>query len=240
MQEKKYPKNKPEPTGSLFLKRMKVILLSLALIFVLIANVSNLSYVLTFNQSGVTSLWDTSIGISGMGTLVGIIWAIGIESGVLLSVLAGAKKQAAILAIFVCAINLFANQVWEYPWYIGLAKFFTYGISSYLLWYFSEILSESFEEGLFRSRSLGLVGVSRTNMPVVKSDSTQYVIQEVEMQAGSLVTEVAEKPLNGNPVSAHQIVPDKTYNCPYCEREFSSRQALGGHTSRCEKRPQAQ
>ena len=115
------------------------LLLATALAAVMAVQIMNLSYVLTVGGAD----W---LGVFGLDLrmVIGIVWAVGIELGVLVSVLAGHRQRAAVLAAGGFAVNMLVAQVWGQPPHLAAAKGVVYALSAYLLWYFSELFGQAY------------------------------------------------------------------------------------------------
>jgi hypothetical protein len=172
--------------------------LAVALACILVNQINNLAYVLAVGSPDYSSVYGVDWRV-----LAAVSWSVGIELGVLVSVLSGKHRQAAVLAVMSCAVNLSANQVWTHPVHIFVAKTTVYAISAYLLWFFSELVgtiyANSFLNWLKSRKKRDLSHEPQTqDLPVNseftgKSEHSLGLYTASESDKGVVYNEFAEK-----------------------------------------------
>ncbi|MDJ1480261.1 hypothetical protein QNI16_07180 [Cytophagaceae bacterium YF14B1] len=213
------------------------ILLIIAISCIQLNQIGNLSLVLSQGGANWTNVFGYDLSLPAALT-----WAIGIELGVLVSVLAGAKKQAAVLAAGSCLINLLANQVIDFSWSHTAAKIVVYALSSYLLWYFCELFAEYSQQEQKAEIVAEIKPVSIESADSAKQPDTKSAEQksaELIEPANQLVAEKVTKLISSakkQPAKIKSAQADQL-SCQYCQRaDFSNQSALNAHVGRCKKK----
>ncbi|MDJ1494556.1 hypothetical protein QNI19_16545 [Cytophagaceae bacterium DM2B3-1] len=212
------------------MNKLFIFILAVALLCILGNQINNLAYVLTAGSPDYSAVFGMDLRM-----IAGITWAVGIELGVLISVLKGAKKQAAVLAVLSCLVNVIANQMANYPYSMAVAKLIVYSMSGYLLWYFSELGKTYFEKK----------PVTLSKQPVYIETETSLVSQMPDEQ----VVYTPEKTVNTfGTVSVNTGKPqlkkagkqdvnreNETWQCDHCDYLYTGsnvRQNRYNHLSR--------
>ncbi|MDJ1472858.1 hypothetical protein [Xanthocytophaga flava] len=226
------------------------ILLIIAISCIQLNQIGNLSLVLSQGGANWTSVFGYDLSLAAALT-----WAIGIELGVLVSVLAGAKKQAVVLAAGSCLINLLANQVIDFSWSHTAAKIVIYVLSSYLLWYFCELFAEhsqeySQQEQKAEIKPVSIVLAESAAQPATRSaeqksadliePAKQLVAEKVAQVISSAKQVSSAEPTKRQQAKVNSAKADQL-NCKYCNRtDFKNQSALNAHAGRCKMNPRIQ
>ncbi|MDJ1468184.1 hypothetical protein [Xanthocytophaga flava] len=211
-----------------------IVILIVAITCIQFNQIMNLSLVLTMGGPD----WQKAFGLD-LKITAAFTWAIGIELGVLVSVLAGAKRQAMILALGSCLVNLLANRVIDYDWSFTAAKIVIYGLSSYLLWYFCELFALYYNNSVvnwFGSKEAEIQEKSDelTNTQITVEEKTSVLDDHPEAEPIRFPKSVKKPLVKSKLASSDQLI------CQYCQRlDFKNQSALNAHVGRCKQNPKA-
>ncbi|MDJ1505018.1 hypothetical protein [Xanthocytophaga agilis] len=203
------------------MNKLFIFILAVALLCILGNQINNLAYVLTVGSPDYSAVFGIDVR-----RIAGITWAVGIELGVLISVLKGAKKQAAVLAVLSCLVNVIANQMANYSYSMAVAKLIVYSMSGYLLWYFSELGKTYFETK----------PVNTGKQPVYTETETSAVSETLSEQlvyaSETTIDNLATIPVNNSKPMLkkagkqdvnleNRSKENETWNCDYCNYNYT-------------------